>query len=132
MLDNNIETVVFNEIATLLFANYSGITVYGEYVPVPSSFPSVSVIEIANMTAEQDLTGATTHSTLVFQVDVYSNLEAGKKSQCLSIASDIDSVMQRFGFRRFSFDAVPNYTDATIYRMTGRYQRNVAAGDSRF
>lgn len=132
MFDNDIEISVFNEIATFLFGKYEGISVYGEYVPVPSSFPSVSVIEVGNMTAEQDLTGATTHAALIYQVDVYSNLKTGKKSQCKEIASDVDAIMQRFGFRRFSFDAIPNYADATIYRMSGRYQRNIAVGDSRF
>ena len=58
----------------------------------------------------------------MYEINVFSNLMVGKKSQAKSIFKDIDAVMAGLGFTRTVKTAIPNLENATIYRMVGRYK----------
>ena len=62
------------------------------------------------------------YADVMYQVDVYSNLNTGKKAQAKSIINAIDEQFARYGFTRTFLNPVPNMNDATIYRMTARYR----------
>ena len=59
----------------------------------------------------------------MYQVDVYCNLQKGKKQQAKDILAKVDDEMAGMGFIRTYKNPVPNMNDATIYRMTTRYKR---------
>ena len=61
------------------------------------------------------------HASLMYEVNVYSNKQSGKKSECKAIATLIDNELATLGFSRTMLQPIPNMDDATIYRMTGRY-----------
>lgn len=123
----DIENELFTKVAAVLREKYSGIYVTGEYLNAPSSFPAVSVIEMDNTTYDVDSSGET-HAQLMYEVNVYSNLTRGKKSQCKEIANVIDGIFTGCGFSRIMKQPVPNMNDATIYRIVARY-RGVADKD---
>lgn len=126
----DIENKVFNECALALRADFPGISVYGENVQAPASFPSVSIVEITNTTSTKDLSGTTTHADIAFQVDVYSNLTSGKKAQAKKITEEIDEIMERqFRMTRSFCEPVQNLYDSTVYRITARYRRMYGTGD---
>jgi len=124
----NIESEVFNTLATKLRAEYSPISVYGEYVKAPSVFPCVTIEEKDNYVLERTQTsgGVENHAGLMYEINVYSNKKTGKKSQCKDIFSLIDEEMQNMGFTRTMLNPFPNEEDATIYRMIGRYKAVVS------
>lgn len=124
------ENEVFTAIATAIRAEYPSAFVSGEYVSQPPKFPAVSVIEIANETYErtQDSGSLENHARITFQIDVYSNLNKGKKDQCKTIIGKIDAILSDLGFTRIFLNPVQNMNDPTIYRMTGRY-RGVVSKD---
>ena len=100
----------------------------GEYVPAPPSFPCASVVEVDNTPVRRTQSSASSenHDTLLYEVNIYSNKKAGKKTECRAIAAVIDEVFQRLGFERVLVRPVDNVADATIYRMTGRYRAIVS------
>lgn len=118
----DIENKVFNSIASVLRTEFSGISVYGEYIDVPSSFPCVTIVEDDNYTYQrsQDTSNTEHHANIVYTVNVYSNLTNGKKDQAKKIMDRIDSLMQGMKFTRSMRNQIPN-TDRTIYRITARY-----------
>ena len=121
----DIENEVFNNVANALRASYSGISVYGEMVETPSSFPSVSLVEDDNSEIEFNKTLARKPETacnLMYTANVYSNLKTGKKAQAKSIMDIIDAQMHSMGFTRTMRNQLPNL-DRTIYRVTARYTR---------
>ena len=126
---SDVENAVFNDVATALRNDFSGISVYGEYVPVVNSFPSVSLFEFSNTTSSQDMSGESTHFTIALQLDAYSNKRSGKKSECKSIVQKASEVIMGYGFKRIVYQQMPNLYDATIYRITARYERTFAEGD---
>lgn len=120
----DVESKVYTPIAVALRDAFSGIFVSGEYVKAPSRFPHVSLVEMDNYTSADRLDTADEErfSTLMYEVNVYSNKTSGKKSECKKIIGFIDDLMYKMNFKRLSLAPVPNMDDATIYRMTARYR----------
>lgn len=126
------ETEIFNTIATVLREKYSSIFITGEYVPSPSSFPCVSIIEEDNQVWKnsRDSSNTENHVQVIYEVNVYSNKITGKKSQCKEIIAVIDSTMQDMGFTRTMLGPIPNEDGtASIYRMTARYRAIIGVSD---
>ena len=123
-----IENELFTTIATALRESYDGIFVVGEYVPAPERFPAVSIIEMDNIAYRRTQDSATTENDVdvMYEVDVYSNRDRGKKAECRGIMATIDNLFMGLGFTRVFLSPVTNPNDARIYRMTGRYRAVVS------
>lgn len=121
----DIESQVFNSVANALRAEFPGISVYGEVVETPSSFPSVSLVEDDNSEIESNKTLGRLPETacnLMYTANAYSNLKTGKKAQAKAIMDVIDERMHKMGFTRTMRSQLPN-VDRTIYRITARYTK---------
>lgn len=120
----DIETDVFNAVATAIEAEFSDVFVTGEYVHAPEFFPAVSIIEEDNSTFLPALDSeGSHHSQLMYDVNVYSNLKSGRKAQAKAIMQKIDEKMSEIGFVRLSRQplTLPN-AETSIYRMNARYR----------
>lgn len=120
----DIESAVFSPISKAIKDAYPGAFVTGEYVKAPSSFPHVSIVESDNYMSMNRLDTSDTekYSTVMYEINVYSNKTAGKKSECRAIMGLIDHMMYCRNFTRLSMAPIPNLEDATIYRITARYR----------
>lgn len=120
----DVESEVFTKVAGTLRETFSGVSLTGEYVRQPPSFPHVS-IEVQDSsveTAYQTSADAECYSAVLVEVNVYSNKTSGKKMECKAILKLVDDLMFRLNFTRISCSPVPNMEDASIYRMTARYR----------
>lgn len=123
----DLENEIFNNVAVALRSAYQGISIYGEYVESPSSFPSVSLVEDDNSEIVSNTTlyrNPETASNLMYTANVYSNLKTGKKAQAKAIMDVVDAQMRSMGFSRTMRSQLPN-VDRTIYRVTARYTRTI-------
>lgn len=120
----NIEDELFNTIASALREQYSGIFVTGEYVAQPPGFPAVFIVEQDNSVYQRgrDSGAIENYADVMYQVDVYSNRNIGKKAECKAIMAFVDAEFSRMGFARTFLNPVQNLSDPTIYRLTGRYK----------
>lgn len=120
----DVENEIFTIVSTNVREKYPDIFITGEYVRVPSSFPCVSLIEQSNTVYEGTSTSSDieNHAKLMYEVNIYSNKTRGKKSECKAIATLIDTELLSLGLNRIMLQPIPNMDDATIYRMTGRYE----------
>ena len=125
----DIESQVFDRVATRVREQFPDIFMTGEYVNSPSSFPAVSLVEADNSTRIETIDSGSgeNHANVMYEVNVYSNKTAGKKSECKAIIALIDTEMLALGFSRVTLTPVPNEYDSTIYRMIGRYRATVSA-----
>jgi hypothetical protein len=125
----NIESEVFNTVATALRSEFTGIFVSGESIAAPSSFPAVTLVEQDNSTYQRSLdsSGSEKHAVVTYEANAYSNLVSGKKKQTRAIMAIIDDEMQDMGFVRIGSSPaeVPN-ADKTIYRMVARYRATIS------
>lgn len=125
----DIESAVFNTVATKVREIFPDIFMVGEYVKSPPSFPAVSLMEMDNSTRIETIDSGSNenHANVMYEVNVYSNKTAGKKSECRAIIALIDEEMLAMGFSRATLTPVPNENDSTIYRMVGRYRAAVSS-----
>lgn len=123
----DMEKNIFTEVASAVRTKYPSIFLTGEYVPAPPSFPCASIIEEGNTTVVKTQTsdGTENHARLLYEVNVYSNKQTGKKTEARSIMQVIDQKFLSMGFTRVMLNPIPNMEDATIYRMVARYQATV-------
>lgn len=118
------ENEVFTRIAEKLRSEYEKINITGEYVNEPSAFPHVSIIMIDNSTIRSSLDGSSDYeaATVTFEINVYSNLQSGRKAQAKAIANMIDKEFKDMNFMRIALLPMPNLVDSGLYRITGRYR----------
>lgn len=128
----DIENSVFNTVAMRVREQYPGIYIVGEYVKSPSSFPSVSLMEMDNSVNAETIDSGSNenHVNVMYEVNVYSNKTTGKKSECKAIVALIDEEMVSMGFARVNLTPVPNMNDSTIYRMVARYRATVSSNNT--
>lgn len=124
----DIERDVFNFISTPVKAEFPEIYLTDIYSRTPSRFPAATIIEVDNTTHEATLDSSTVehHSSVVYEVNVYSNKVRGKKNECRAIMTLIDNLMVKLGFNRTMLQPIPNMDDSTIFRMTARYRAVVS------
>lgn len=124
----DIENIVFNTVAEKVREVFPDIFMAGEYVKSPPSFPAVSLVEMDNSIRIETIDSGSNekHANVMYEVNVYSNKTAGKKSECREILALIDEEMVAMGFSRSTLTPVPNENDSTIYRMVGRYRATVS------
>ena len=125
----DIENAVFNRVVEKVREVFPDIFMAGEYVKSPPSFPAVSLVEMDNSTRIETVDSGSNenHANVMYEVNVYSNKTAGKKSECREILGLIDKEMLAMGFARSTLTPVPNENDSTIYRMVGRYRATVSS-----
>lgn len=123
MIDIELDDIFF-PIADKIREEFPGSYVTGEYVRQPSQFPHVSIVEIDNYMTQSrlDSSNREKYSTVVYEVNVYSNKIDDKKQECRSIMMLIDGMMYDLNFKRLSMAPIPNMEDATIYRIVARYR----------
>lgn len=129
-VENQIFTKVYDAIQTAISTDSSfprTVDVTSEWVKAPAHLPHVSVIESDNYVDRNTRTSdeGENFAVLTYEVNVYSNLLTGKKTQAKKIFKVVDDAMRKMNFRRIAYQPVPNLMDATIYRLFGRYQVNV-------
>lgn len=115
---------IFTPIAEDLREEIQNIFVSGEHKESPPSFPCATIEEKDNSTytPSKDSSLKENHANLMYEVNAYSNLSNGKRTQCRKIMSIIDKKFQEMGFTRFVCTPVSNIKEATIYRMVARYE----------
>lgn len=116
------ENEVYTRIAKVLREKFPGINTAGEYLKTPPGFPHVSITQSDNSVISERMTGSAEMAQVMFEINVYSNLTEGKKTECKSIMKVIDDVMFSMNFKRIAMTPVPNLEDASIYRIVARYR----------
>jgi hypothetical protein len=121
------EAKVFQACADAFRAAYPNGFIAGEYVSQPPKFPAVMVVEMDNSVDNRAIDNGDIENAVnvMYQVDVFSNLNKGKKAQAKAIIALIDEVLAQYRFVRTFCNPIQNMNDATIYRMTARYRRRI-------
>lgn len=121
----DIENEVFNRVAQALREDIEGVQVYDERVAVMSKLPAVVLIEDSNarLPGTMSLSNDPPLSAdLMYTVEIYSNLEYGKKTQCKKIREIVAREMNDMGFNQTYSDPTDN-VDRTIFRYVLRFTK---------
>lgn len=124
----DIETEVYDPVRSLILAQYPDAYVTGEYIRAPAKFPAVCIEQTDNTAYgwTQDSDGLEHDAYIMFEVNIYSNRVKGKKAEAKALAAIVDEYMLHIGFTRTFLNPIPNLLEATVYRLTARYQAIVS------
>jgi hypothetical protein len=101
---------------------YPGIRVVGEFVNSPTSFPTVTIDEIRNVPEHLDSANFNKYARVVYRVQVFSNLEGGKRAQARDIYASVDRKMQSMGMFCKTYTTTPAVYNAEVYSITATYE----------
>ena len=121
MIDN--ESMIFDLIQDGLDAAGLGdVELLDRTVLAPSVFPCVCVENIDNYTYRRTIDSGSNenHAVSVYEVNVYSNKQRGKREQCKKLFAAVSDVLTGLGFTRNSMNP-KKMDDATVYRLVGRF-----------
>lgn len=113
---------IFNAVAADLRSLYMNIRVVGEFVNSPTSFPTVTIDEIRNVPEHLDSANTNKYARLVYRVQVFSNLEGGKRAQARDIYAAVDRKMQSMGMFCKTYTTTPAVYNAEVYSITATYE----------
>ena len=115
---------IFSTVADAVRSEHMGTTVTGEYTRKPSSFPTVTLDEVENVTVDrlEDSSVAEHYSGLGYRLQVFSNKQSGKKAEARAIFLTADAQLRRMGFRRITYTTTPEIYESTIYSITATYE----------
>lgn len=117
------ENEVYTKIATMLRTEFSGIDISGMYIDAPAIFPHVSIEMKDNPIMRNTMDSGDYEVAIpVFEINIYSNKEEGRKTECKKIAYKIDELLKPLNFRRMMLSPVPNMQNNSIYRLVARYR----------
>lgn len=119
----DIEPFVYNTIHDAITASFQNVTISDIPPEADAKFPFVSIREESNRTytKTQDNDAEEHHAVVVYEINVYSNRQTGRKQECKRILDLIDREMQRMLFTRIQKHELPT-VDRTIMRMYARYE----------
>ena len=118
-----IENLVCNNVFNAVNSAYPNAVCYSEYVEMPSAFPCVTLYEADNRTYQQsdDEQLYEHQARVMYECNVYSDAQTGKKAEAKDIADIVDRTMQYMKFTRTMRSQIPNQ-DRTVYRVTMRFE----------
>lgn len=115
------ENEVFDRIKNRLATGYPSAKCEADFIRIPSEFPHVYVLMNDNAVDSAHTVGDREFALPMVQIEIYSNLMSGRKSQCKAIAAIIDDEMYSMNFIRESASQVPSLNNSTVYRYVLRY-----------
>lgn len=122
----DIENDIFDYVKKAVKSAHSGVDVSTEYLELPAKLPHVSVIEADNRVLTRMRTNNIENAaSVMYEVNIYSNKAAVKKSEAKEIANTLDDAMSEIGFTRTFREQIPNMRDANIYRIVCRYEAEI-------
>jgi hypothetical protein len=113
---------IFNAVAADLRSLFMNIRVVGEFVNSPTSFPTVIIDEIRNVPEHLDSANFNKYARVVYRVQVFSNLEGGKRAQARDIYAAVDRKMQSMGMFCKTYTTTPAVYNAEVYSITATYE----------
>ena len=118
---------IFTDAATTLRNAVDGITVIGEYVQSPTSFPTVTIDEVSNVPKYRDSAKTEKFATVRYRVQTFSNKSTGKRSEARNIFNVIDRRFTELGFVRKTYTTTPDVYNSSVYQITATYEAVIGA-----
>ena len=129
----DIESMVYDTVSKAAKAAYPTLSTASWYGVTPPSFPFAYIVQTQDSDWGPSITSNHENEaySITFEVDVYSDLESGKKAEAKAISNYIASVMKAMGFRQTLGGRPVDMTDASnraLARYLSRYEARLHNG----
>lgn len=121
----DVENAVFDQVAGRVREQFAekNILVKSAEDAAPVRFPAVTIVEADNSVYQKMRTNNIENAAkLLYEVNVFSNLEGFGKQEAQDIMNAIDEEFAALNFTRLMCSPVSNLQDSKIFRMLARYE----------
>lgn len=125
----DIESQVFTECSEAVEAVDPDVDTIGSAEDIPERMPCVSIYEYSNQNDERawETRNSEVRSTLIYQVDIYTNDVNGKKARSKKLRDAVAQYFYSIGFSRILSAPIPNFGRPDVYRYTMRFEASMNA-----
>lgn len=92
-----------------------GVDIDSVYINLPNTFPHVNIYQADSYPVYDDGSLKEKYVHMMFEVNIFSNDQHGRKSECKRLAAIVSDTMRRMNFRRTAMTPVRNSTQTTVY-----------------
>ena len=117
----DVSNEIFNTVAKDLRSLYSGITVVGEYVDIPSKFPTVTLDEISNVPVHLDSATINKYARVTYRSQVFCNGN-GKRKRAREIFDSLDQKLMGLGLQMKTYTTTPAIYNSEVYCITATHE----------
>ena len=120
----DLENEIFTAVANAVRFEHAHATIKSEYIRTPATFPTVALSETDNVVVDElmDSSLEEKYAGLGFRLQVFSNKDAGRKTEAKAIFKTADDVLCGMGFRRRTYTTIPEIYSSTIFSITATYE----------
>jgi len=129
----DIEAKVYDTVSKAAKEAYPTLSTASWYGATPPSFPFAYIVQTEDSDYIPSITSNHENEaySISFEVDVYSNLAAGRKAEAKAISNHIAALMKAMGFRQMLGGRPIDMTDSknrSLARYFSRYEAKVHNG----
>lgn len=117
----DVSNEIFNTAAKNLRSLYSEITVIGEYVDVPSKFPTVTLDEISNVPVHLDSAVINKYARVTYRSQTFCNGN-GKRKRAREIFNSLDQKLMELGLQMKTCSTTPAVYNSEVYCITATHE----------
>lgn len=123
------ENEILTAVATAVRSEHAEATIKSEYIRSPATFPTVALSETDNVNVDalMDSSREEKYAGLGYRLQIFSNKEAGRKSEAKAIFKTADEILCGMGFRRRTYTTIPEIYSSTIFSITATYEAIASA-----
>lgn len=123
------EADIYDACARAVLAEYPKCLTSAVNVSAPASFPACSIVEGDNSvdSSRCDSGGIENMALIAYDVEIFSNLRTGARTQAKKILKIVDDKMASLNFRRTFKDQGAMSSDASVYQISARYIAGIDA-----
>lgn len=118
------EAAIYTAVREAMLAEHPDVYLTSDLERQPAKLPCAWLYESDNSAYRnsQDSASNENHVEVLYQAEVFTKKRSSRKSEARMILQTIDNCMSDLGFTRMMMRPVPNYNDATIYRLIAQYR----------
>lgn len=120
----DVSNEIFTELAKKVREEHSPVTVIGENVRFPSTFPCVTIDETYNVASQLDTADAEQFSDVTYRVQVYCTGE-GKRSQARKIFQTVSDACFGMNLIRKTYTTTPDVYNSSVYQITATFEATI-------
>lgn len=115
---------IFTELKKKIGEKHDPVTVIGENVRFPSSFPCVTIDEIYNVPSQLDTSNMEQFADVTYRVQVYCTGE-GKRSNARKIFQTVSDACFELNLIRKTYTTMPDVYNSSVYQITATFEATV-------
>lgn len=120
----DVSNEIFNHIAAKVRAKHSPVSVIGENVSTPASFPTVAMDETYNVPSQLDSSQTEKYAAVTYRVQVFCSGD-DKRARAREIFATVADACHELNLIRKTYTTTPDVYNSSAYQISATFEADV-------